>query len=47
MRITKEAKLDVLTLAALLPDDRECQEQILSLMDNLGGSRPAYRMWRY
>lgn len=42
MRITKEAKLDVLTLAALLPDDRECQEQILSLMDNLGGIKLAH-----
>lgn len=43
MGITKEAKLDVLTMAALrgiltpLPDDRDCQEQILSLMNNLGG----------
>ena len=48
MRITKEAKLDVLTLAALqgiltpLPDDRECQEQILSLMDDLGGIKLAH-----
>jgi hypothetical protein len=48
MRLSKEAKLDILAMAALrgvltpLPESKEYQEQVLSRMYDLGGVRLAH-----